>query len=372
MQMFDFSAPCLFGIEGILGDELRRMGAQNVAPQNGRVLFSGGEDILARANIGSRYAERIQLVVGTFTAHTFEELFQGVKALPWERFISKKNAFPVKGWSLESVLHSIPDCQAIIKKAIVERLKSCYGIAWFEESAATVQVQFTILKDEVALLIDTSGPGLHKRGYRQNAGGAPIKETLAAAIVDVTRARLATQVIDPCCGSGTLLIESALAARRIAPGIRRRFAFMNWEWFPETVWKAERQQAMTQVISDKEFSAIGGDIDPDVVRLANENAAKAGVSAQVHATVRDLRQFVPEGDSGVVLCNPPYGERLADVQTAQELYRVMGQVFVPKAGWSYAIISPDERFEELFGRKADKRRKLYNGMLKCQLYCYYR
>lgn len=372
MQNFEFCAPCLFGIEGILGDELRRMGAQNVTPQNGRVLFSGEEDILARANIGSRYAERIQLLVGSFSARTFEELFQGVKALPWERFISRKDAFPVKGWSLNSVLHSVPDCQSIIKKAIVERLKVQYGIGWFEETAATVQVQFTILKDEVSLLIDTSGAGLHKRGYRQNAGGAPIKETLAAAIVDVTRARLAERVVDPCCGSGTLLIEAALAARRIAPGIRRRFAFMDWDWMPDAVWRAERQHAMEQVLSDRAFSAVGGDIDAQAVRLATENAAKAGVASEVRASVRDLRQFVPEGDSGVVLCNPPYGERLLDVQTAQELYRVMGKVFVPKAGWSYAIISPDEKFEELFGRKADKRRKLYNGMLKCQLYCYYR
>ncbi|MBQ9964477.1 MAG: class I SAM-dependent RNA methyltransferase [Clostridia bacterium] len=372
MQKLQFCAPCLFGIEGILGDELRRMGALDVMPQNGRVLFCGGEDMLARANIGSRYAERIQLLIGSFTAHTFEELFQGVKALPWERFISRKDAFPVKGWSLNSVLHSVPDCQSIIKKAIVERLKGQYGISWFEETAATVQVQFTILKDEVTLLIDTSGAGLHKRGYRQNAGGAPIKETLAAAIVDVTRARLADQVIDPCCGSGTMLIEAALAARRIAPGIRRRFAFMDWGWMPQEVWRAERKQAMEQVLSDRAFAAIGGDIDPEAVRLTGENAAKAGVASEVRASVRDLRRFVPEGDRGVVLCNPPYGERLMDVQAAQELYRVMGSVFVPKTGWSYAIISPDEKFEELFGRKADKRRKLYNGMLKCQLYCYYR
>ncbi len=372
MQILQFCAPCLFGIEGILGDELRRMGAEDVTPQNGRVLFKGGEDILARANIGSRYAERIQLMLGSFTARTFEELFQGVKALPWERFIGKKSAFPVKGWSLNSALHSVPDCQSIVKKAIVERLKGKYGISWFEETAATVQVQFTILKDEVTLLIDTSGAGLHKRGYRQNAGGAPIKETLAAAIVDVTRARLADRVIDPCCGSGTLLIEAALAARRIAPGVRRRFAFMDFEWVSPEIWRDERKRAMEQVLSDRRFLAIGGDIDEQMVRLANENAAKAGVAGEVHASLQDLRQFKPEGDRGVVLCNPPYGERLLDVQAAEELYRVMGSVFEPKAGWSYAIISPHEQFEEIFGRKADKRRKLYNGMLKCQLYCYYK
>ncbi len=372
MEQLQFCAPCLFGVEGILADELRRMGAEEVTPQNGRVLFSGDEHILARANINSRYAERIQLLLGTFRATSFEELFQGVRALPWERFVAMRDAFPVKGWSLNSALHSIPDCQSIIKKAIVERLKSAYGIGWFEETGATVQVQFTILKDEVSLLIDTSGVGLHKRGYRRNSGGAPMKETLAAAIVDVTRARLAEQVLDPCCGSGTLLIEAALAARRVAPGARRRFAAMEWGWMPETVWKEEREQAAAQMLLDKQFTALGSDIDEEAVRLTLENAAKAGVGVQVRATQRDLRDFRPEGDSGVVLCNPPYGERLLDVQAARALYRTMGQVFVPKKGWSYAVISPDETFETAFGRKADKRRKLYNGMLKCQLYIYYR
>lgn len=372
MEQLQFCAPCLFGVEGILGDELRRMGAGEVTPQNGRVIFSGDAAMLARANINSRYAERVQIVLGTFRATSFEELFQGVRALPWEEFIAARDAFPVKGWSLNSALHSIPDCQSIIKKAIVERLKAKYGIGWFEETGAAVQVQFTILKDEVMLLIDTSGAGLHKRGYRQNAGGAPMKETLAAAIVDVTRARLAEQVVDPCCGSGTLLIESALAARRIAPGIRRRFAAMQWGWLPETLWKEERDRAMSQALLDRQFTAKGSDIDPEAVRLTLENAAKAGVGVQVRAVQRDLREFRPEGDSGVVLCNPPYGERLLDVEAARSLYRTMGKVFVPKPGWSYAIISPDETFETAFGRKADKRRKLYNGMLKCQLYIYYR
>ncbi|MBP3434900.1 MAG: class I SAM-dependent RNA methyltransferase [Clostridia bacterium] len=372
MEQLQFCAPCLFGVEGILGDELRRMGAGEVTPQNGRVIFSGDAAMLARANINSRYAERVQIVLGTFRATSFEELFQGVRALPWEEFIAARDAFPVKGWSLNSALHSIPDCQSIIKKAIVERLKAKYGIGWFEETGAAVQVQFTILKDEVMLLIDTSGAGLHKRGYRQNAGGAPMKETLAAAIVDVTRARLAEQVVDPCCGSGTLLIESALAARRIAPGIRRRFAAMQWGWLPETLWKEERDRAMSQALLDRQFTAKGSDIDPEAVRLTLENAAKAGVGVQVRAVQRDLCEFRPEGDSGVVLCNPPYGERLLDVEAARSLYRTMGKVFVPKQGWSYAIISPDETFETAFGRKADKRRKLYNGMLKCQLYIYYR
>ena len=372
MQTMEFCAPCLFGIEGILGDELRRMGAENVRPQNGRVLFSGDEAMLARANIGSRYAERIQIHMGSFSAHTFEQLFQGVRALPWENWIGKTDRFPVKGWSLNSALHSIPDCQSIVKKAVVERLREHYHVSWFEETGALFQIQFTILKDEVSLLIDTSGAGLHKRGYRANAGGAPIKETLAAAIADVMRARTAPLVCDPCCGSGTLLIESSLAAKHIAPGIRRKFAAMSWGCISEACWKQERLRARELERTDAVFSAWGGDIDPSCIALTEENAAKAGVVGCITAANADLRAFRPEGERGVVLCNPPYGERLLDVQTAEGLYREMGRVFVPKPGWSYAIISPHEDFETFFGRKADKRRKLYNGMLKCQLYMYFK
>lgn len=372
MEKMLFCAPCLFGIEGILADELRRMGAENVVAENGRVLFAGGWDILARANIGSRYAERVQVVLGSFTAHTFEQLFQGVINLPLERYIGKNDAFPVKGWSLNSALHSVPDCQAIIKKAAAERLGKAYGVSWLQESGAMHQLQFTIMKDEVTLLLDSSGPGLHKRGYRQNAGGAPIKETLAAAIVDVMRVRRADRIIDPCCGSGTLLIEGVLAAKGIAPGIKRRFSFMDWQQMPADIWRAERERAKSFEKSDRVFEAIGGDVDQEAVRLTMENAAKANVSAHVRASVKPLQAFKPEGDSGVVLCNPPYGERLLDVRAAEELYQQMGKVFVPKQGWSYAIISPHEDFETLFGRKADKRRKLYNGMLKCQLYMYFK
>ena len=213
MERLEYCAPCLFGVEGILGDELRRLGAEDVRPENGRVLFRGGLEMMARANICSRYAERIQVLMGRFKAYSFEELFQGVRALEWERFISKQDSFPVKGWSLNSKSHSVPDCQAIVKKAVVERLKNVYGIQWFDECDGKCQIQFSIMKDEVTIMLDTSGVGLHKRGYRAVSGGAPIKETLAAAIVDVTRARRAKLVCDPCCGSGTLMIEAALAAK---------------------------------------------------------------------------------------------------------------------------------------------------------------
>ena len=369
MERWEYAAPCLFGIEGILGDELKRMDAQDVRVQNGRVLFSGGPELLARANIGSRYAERIQLHMGSFRAVSFDELFEGVRALPWENWIGKKDAFPVKGWSLNSALHSVPDCQSIIKKAIVERLKGVYGLSWFEESGAVVQVQFTLLKDEATLLLDTSGPGLHKRGYRQNAGGAPIKETLAAAMVDLTRARLAERVVDPCCGSGTLLIEAALAAKRIAPGIRRRFAAMQWGAVPSGIWEEERSRAREQIRRDAPFEALGGDTDPEAVRLTLENAEKAGVGKSVTAAVRDLRAFVPEGESGVVLCNPPYGERIGDRESIDRIYKMYRRFFETHPTWSLFAITADKSMEaKAFGRPADRRRKLYNGRLEV---CYY-
>ena len=368
----ELCAPCLFGIEGIVGDELRRMGAENVRPENGRVRFSGDAAILARANIQSRCAERIQIWMGSFQAHSFEELFQGVRALPWEQWIGKTDRFPVKGWSLNSDLHSVPDCQAIVKKAIVERLKEQYHVAWFEEMGPLVQVQFTLLKNEATLLIDTSGAGLHKRGYRENAAGAPIKETLAAAIVDLTRARKASVVCDPCCGSGTLLIEAALSAKRIAPGIRRKFAAMAWSTIDPEIWQEERRRAKALECRDIPFKAIGGDIDPACIALTRDNAAKAVVGDCVEAQQQDLHDFRYPAQGGVVLCNPPYGERLLDESAAQELYRALGRVLPAVPHWTQAIISPDEQFETLFGRRADKRRKLYNCMLKCQLYMYYK
>ncbi len=369
--MIQLCAPCLFGIEGILADELKRMGASEVQAETGRVLFGGEAAMIARANLRSRYAERIQIVLGRFPARTFEELFDGVARLPWEQWIGKTDRFPVKGWSLNSALHSIPDCQSIVKKAIVRRLERAYGLSWFEETGALYQVQFTLMRDEAMLLIDTSGAGLHKRGYRAQAGEAPLKETLAAAIGDIMRVRRAEQIVDPCCGSGTLLIEAALAARRMAPGLRRGFAAERFAQVPLAVWEEERTQARALELADRPLRLIGGDIDPAMLQLTRQNAAKAGVSDCLQVRRQELARFVPEGDSGVVLCNPPYGERMADKDEAARIIREMGRVFVKKSGWSYAIISPEEQFETLFGRRADKRRKLYNGMLRCQLYMYF-
>lgn len=368
----EFSVPCLFGVESLAAQELRDLGLENVRAENGRVLFSGGWEAMARANLNSRFGERVLLLVGEFPARSFEELFQGVKALPWEEILHKDDTFPVTGSSLSSQLHSVPDCQAIIKKAVVERLKAKYHLTWFPETGPLHRVRFRILKDRVSIMVDTSGEGLHKRGYRAHSNGAPMKETLAASLCKLSRLRSDGRLIDPFCGSGTLLIEGALLAKNIAPGISRSFVAETWEGLPGNLWEKERDRARSLERQGATFQAQGYDVDPAVVDLTLENAKKAGVESCVSAAVRDIREFRQEGQYGCVVCNPPYGERLLDVKQAQELYRVMGKVFHPQRGWSFGVISPDGEFESLFGRRADKRRKLYNGMIQCQYYQYFK
>lgn len=372
MGNYKLACPCLFGVEGLVADELRKMEAPGVEAQNGRVLFDGSDEMLARANLWSRFGERVLVWLGDFEARSFEELFQGVRALPWERWIGKQDAFPVKGSSLSSKLASIPDCQAIVKKAVVERLKQKYSLNWFEETGPRFQIQFLILKDRVSLMIDTSGLGLHKRGYRANSAEAPIRETLAAAMVYLSRVRHDANLIDPFCGSGTILIEGALYAKNMAPGRNRRFTAEEWNCVPPEVWKRERERARSMEISDVPFQAHGYDIDGAAVSLTRENAVKAGVADRVYAEQRDISEFRAEGEYGCVICNPPYGERLLDLKQAQELYRTMGRVFERRHGWNYSVISPDETFETCYGRAADRRRKLYNGMIKCQYYMFYK
>lgn len=365
-----YSATCLLGVEGLLAQELRDMGCRDVRAENGRVLFEGGWDILARANLCSRFAERIGILMGDFPAVSFEELFQGIKALPWEEYLGREDSFPVSGSSLNSRLHSVPDCQSIIKKAMVERLKQSYRQDWFMEDGPAHRIRFRIMKDQVSVAIDTSGAGLHKRGYRPASNAAPIKETLAAALVKLARLRADGTFYDPFCGSGTLLIEAATLAQNIAPGIGRRFQAEIWEQTPAGVWDHERSRARDLERRDTGFTATGYDIDQEAVELTRENAKRAGVSVSV--SVRDIRDFTGSTDYGCVVCNPPYGQRLMDQKAAADIYRQLGRVFVPKRGWSYGIITPEEDFESIFGRRADKRRKLYNGMIRCQFYQYYK
>ncbi len=372
MENIKLIAPCLFGVESIAADEFRRMGFQSVTVENGRVLLEGNLNMLARANINSRFAERILINVGQFTATTFTELFDGVKALPWEDYIGKDNAFPVNGSSISSALHSIPDCQSIIKKAVADRLSSKYGIGWFGETGAECKIRFTIIKDNVTVTIDTSGEGLHKRGYRRNSNDAPLKETLGAAMCDLARIFPDTQIYDPFCGSGTLLIEAALMATKTAPGLRRFFAAERFNFIPDTVWRQERMRAQDLIIKNVDFKAQGYDIDPACVELTLANAKKAGVEKYVKAAVGDICNFKTPDERLLVITNPPYGERLLDVTQAEGLYKIMGERFDRSKGKKYFIISPHDEFEKYFGETADKRRKLYNGMIKCQLFMYFK
>lgn len=365
-------APCIFGLESLVSDELKRMDAQNVTAENGRVFFSGDENILARANICSRYSERIYIDVGSFEAHSFEELFQGTKALKWEQWISEYDEFPVKGHSVNSDLFSISDCQAIIKKAVVEHLKGVYNVDWFEETGARHQIEFSIIKNKVHLMIDTTGNGLHKRGYRPVANDAPLKETLAAAMCSLSRLRPYHTMYDPMCGSGTILIEGAMLVHNIAPGVNRNFSAERFEQIDYSVWDDERQRARENEIHESDFKAYGSDIDSSALEIARQNAERAGVGKYIKFARADIKNFRPVTERGTVVCNPPYGERMLTQAQVSELIKTMGRVFPQKHGFSYSIISPSEEFEELFGRKADKRRKLYNGMIKCQMYMYFK
>ena len=368
----NFVIPCLLGLEKLIADELKTLGACDVAAENGRVLFSGDESILARVNICSRYAERVQILVGSFEAMSFEDLFQGTKALPWEEWIGAYDAFPVKGYSINSALFSVSDCQSIIKKAVVERLKSKYNISWFDETGPVHQIQFSIMKNKVSLLLDTTGVGLHKRGYRLEAGGAPIKETLAASLCCLARVRDYHTLYDPMCGSGTILIEGAMLANNIAPGVNRNFSAERWPNISGEIWKTERERARSLEKHDSPFVSYGSDIDSSCLEIAKANAQRAGVDRHITFEKRELKDFAPKSEKGTVICNPPYGERLLDLKEAERIYKIMGERFERKHGWAYYIISPSEDFEVFFSRKADKRRKLYNGMIKCQLFMYFK
>lgn len=366
-----FTCPCHFGLESVLKYEVSRIGGENISVKDGRVSFEGGFELVPRANICLSTAERVLIELAEFKAYTFEELFQGVKRIPLEDFIGIKDAFPVKGHSLNSTLYSVPDCQSIIKKAAVERLKSRYKTGWFEETGPVHQIQFSIMKDNVNIYLDTSGMGLHKRGYRKNSNAAPIKETLAAGIIDLARIRNTSTVVDPFCGSGTFLIESALRGLNIAPGLNRRFSAEKWDCIPKELWSEERKSAISRVDKSSDFKAHGYDIDPEAVELTLDNALKIGLRSRVSAERRDICDFVQEDDT-VIICNPPYGERMLEIKEAEQLYIQMGRVFKADAKHPCYIISPHEEFEKFFGKKADKKRKLYNGMIKCNLYMYFR
>lgn len=368
---YKLCAPCLFGLESVLSGELKRLGFEDISVTDGRVEFTADAEGIARANLNLRTAERVLIVLESFRAVTFQQLIDGAEKIPFEEYIGKKDAFPVKGWSLNSQLHSVPDCQSIIKKAAVKRLSRKYGVAWLEESGPTVQIQFSINKDIATIMLDTSGMALHKRGYRKVANLAPIRETLAAGILDIARIYPDTQLYDPFCGSGTFLIEAAYKAKNIAPGIYRRFAAEKWDSLPSKIWQTSREEAIEKIRKDIEFTAFGSDISQDSLEIAEANARRAGISGLIRLEKTDVKNFTIPDRKSLVVTNPPYGERLMNGEDLTKLYQTMGNVFQPSQQTAYYIISSAEDFEQGFGRKANKKRKLYNGMLKCNLYQYF-
>lgn len=364
-----FCAPCHFGLEGPVADELRRLDMPNVHAENGRVHFEGTEAELAKACIWLRCAERVLVEVGSFTAETFDELFEGVKALPLEDYIPKNGAFPVKGYSIDSKLFSVSDCQSIIKKAMATRLSQKYGISWFPEDGETIQVQFSIMDDVCTIYLDATGDGLHKRGYRPAHVAAPLSETLAAAMVILSRYRGRDDFCDPFCGSGTLPIEAALIAKNRAPGLYRRFAAEEWSCLDKSVWKKAREEAPSREYNG-DYRIFASDIDPEAVQISRENAKLAGVDGFIEFSQADATKFDKKTERGVIVTNPPYGERLMEKRQAETLYTEFGKAYFTLENWKLYLLSSHTEFERSFGRLADKKRKLYNGMIKCDLYMY--
>jgi putative N6-adenine-specific DNA methylase len=371
MTQFELIAPTLFGLEALTAKEIRNLGYETSAVEDGRVTFVGDEMAVCKSNLWLRTAERVLIKVGEFQATTFDALFEGTKALPWHEWIPENGEFPVKGHSLKSTLFSVPDCQSIIKKAVVEKLKQKYNTSWFEEKGSRYQIQFSLLKDKVTLMLDTSGEGLHKRGYRENANEAPLRETLAAAMVMLSVWRPGKAFVDPFCGSGTIPIEAALIGANIAPGLEREFIAQQWQRIPKNLWWEARREAHDRIKTDADFHIYGADIDGKAVELSKENASLAGVEEYITFDKRPVSGLKVQGEYGCIICNPPYGERLGDIKEIQQIYKQMGQVFKKLDTWSYYILTSYEQFEKFFGKNADKKRKLYNGMIKCDLHQYF-
>ena len=350
METMTFCVPCLFGLEGLVGDELRRLELSNVRVEDRRVFFECDFAAMAKANLCCRMGERVMILLSEFDAHSFEDLFQGVKATPLERFIPKDGAFPVKGYSLNSQLHSVPDCQAIVKKAAVTRLGEKYGLGWMPETGETYQLRFSIMKDHVELFLDTSGVSLHKRGYRREANLAPLHETMAAAMVNLARYRGRDFFWDP--------------------GLNRSFMAQKWPCVPETIWQQARTEALDREYRG-EYHILGSDIDPASLEIAQQNARKAGVGKLIEFREADATKMSLPTDKGLLVCNPPYGERMLEQRSAQRLYGAFGRHLKYADGWKKYIISSEPEFEHYFGRQAVKKRKLYNGRLQCNVYMYY-
>jgi len=371
MSKIDLIATATFGLEAIVAREVQNLGYLDTKTENARVEFTADESGICRSNLWLRSADRVLVKVGQFPALTFEELFEGTKSLPWDRWLPENAKFPVSGKSINSKLFSVPDCQGIVKKAIVERLKQRYHKQWFEESGPEYPIEVALLKDMVTLTIDTSGAGLHKRGYRKLSAPAPLKETLAAAMVQLSYWNPERVLIDPFCGSGTIPIEAALIGLKIAPGLKREFMAEKWPQIPAIVWEQAREEARDSIKRDLNLKIIGTDIDDPVLSLARYHRKLAGLDDQIHLQRLPVSELRNSHKYGCIICNPPYGERIGAQQEVELTYREMGKSFGLLDTWSIYILTAYQGFEQVYGRKADRRRKLYNGRIECQFYQYF-
>lgn len=372
MRMYQLLAVCPMGLESVVSKEVNELGYETEV-ENGRIFFEGDEKAIAKSNLWLRTSDRVRLVMGRFKATTFEELFEQTKNIPWETIIPVDGNFPVQGRSVKSTLHSVPDVQAIVKKAIVERLKEAYSHkGWLDETGPKYPVEVAIHKDQVLLTIDTSGSGLNKRGYRLAQGEAPIKETLAAALIRLANWNGNTPLIDPFCGSGTIAIEACLIAQNIAPGFNRSFVSETWDIMPEGLYDTLRDEADQQADYDKEVEVYAYDIDPEMVEIAKRNADEVGLGEVIHFEVKDVNTLDIHTDKPIALIgNPPYGERIGDREEVEEMYRYLGKLMKEHPNLSEYILTSNKEFEFLTQRKATKRRKLFNGYIECTYYQYW-
>ncbi|MBY0084972.1 class I SAM-dependent RNA methyltransferase [Brevibacillus sp. M2.1A] len=371
MQKVELIATATFGLESVVAEEVKALGYGPVQVENGKVTFTADISAIPRTNLWLRTADRVRLKIGEFKATTFDELFEKTKALPWADWITEDGTFPVEGKSVKSTLFSVPDCQAIVKKAVVESLKKTYKREWFDEQGPLYKIEVALLKDVATLTIDTSGPGLHKRGYRELIGQAPLKETMAAAMIMLSRWKPDRVFMDPFCGSGTIPIEAALIGQNIAPGMNREFVSETWPIIPKTAWREARAETHDLARYDQKLEIIGTDMDDEILKIARRNATEAGVDDLIHFQRMDVRDVRTKRKYGYLICNPPYGERLGEWKQVAKMYGEMGKTFAAMDTWSFYIITSDEQFEEHFGRTASKKRKLYNGNIKVDYYQFF-
>ncbi len=369
--MYNYIATTAFGLEAVVKRNATKLGLNNISVEDGRVNFSGDLSDLVKANIHMRFCERILINLGEFKAYEFEDIFQGVKKIDWASILPIDANFIVNGKSVKSKLSSVPAVQSVSEKAIVEKLRETYKVDRFKKTGVTYKILIGILRDKITVSLDTSGDGLHKRGYREASGSAPLKETLAASLVDLSYWRPDRTLFDPVCGSGTILIEAAMMGKNIAPGLNRKFTAEDFEFIPKNLWAVARKEAFAQINHDYDVMFYGSDIDPDLIEIAKENALEAGVADNITFECKPFNEAKLPCDYGVAIMNPPYGERIGILEEVHQLYRDMGKLFRANDTWSVYVITSDEAFENYYGQKAHAKRKLFNGMIKTDYYQYH-